>query len=248
MATDELPLGLLTGPALFVLVSVLVGLRVLGLSLRTGQFPEFAIAITLLCAGGLGFPLIAAVPLVPEVDRATVELCSMLGDLGISTGAAMLYLFNWRIFRRDALWAEAFFLTTVCCMLSIFAGMILLGGYGRIYAERPAIFRVGLALQAGAFLWCACECFVTARRLGRRRAVLELGDPLVAHRLRWLGIGAGSAFLVMILYGVIWFRAEDVVPHPEVIALTATPGLLGAFAGWLAFFPPRFYRRLLGAR
>jgi hypothetical protein len=81
----------------------------------------------------------------------------------------------------------------------------------------------------------------------RRRARMGLGDPIVANRLLLWGIGASGIAAVTLVHLVAQLLGRYELP-PSLVGVVSALLLGTAVAEWLAFFPPRAYRRRFGRR
>ena len=93
------------GGGCFIVVSLIVGVRLLGLARRTRQLAEFAMGIGLVPIAGLGYPLMMLArfgEFLPEPARLALlvgyQFCQIIG-------ISFVALFNWRVFRPASRWA-----------------------------------------------------------------------------------------------------------------------------------------------
>lgn len=236
----------LAGIAVFMLTSLVVGLRVLALWWRTRKLPELLLAIALLCVGFFAFAVGTAGKLLIE---ATFEVRSGLTLLGLVTeytGTAALIAFAWRVFHPRESWAAAFTALLVCCMIGAATGEILSGEYMR-YSDPQQIsgpwVPLGLAARGAGPTWMAFECFRYFIKL-RRRLQLGLAEPLVVHRVALWGIGIGASALAYV--GSISHRlvyGTGLREHVWAISGISVLAMISAVSIFVAFFPPSAYRR-----
>jgi len=229
---------------LFVVVTAVVGLRMLVLAARTRRLPELLIAVALLGLGPLGYGVsfvgrqVTGLP--PEVALQAV----VAGSLGLSTGSAALYVFVWQVFRPRATWARwACYASFVALVVSTGADLLVRlfvasrGSGGWMWAAM--VFRM-LPL-----LWGAVES-LRYWAMMRRRLALGLADPLVTATFLLWAVGAGSAgagFAVAIATRAITgVSPTEHMPSNTALCVLA---LVAAVAIGLAFFPPRTAVRVL---
>jgi hypothetical protein len=90
-----------------VLVSFVLGPRLLALGRSRGQLPEFTMGPCLLPMGALGYPFATVgrvVTALPDDVRGLFLGCSALCN---TVGFAALAIFTWRVFRPTSRWVEA---------------------------------------------------------------------------------------------------------------------------------------------
>jgi hypothetical protein len=233
-----------SGGGAFVLVSLLVGTRLILLARRTGEFPEFAIGGALVLMGGIGYPATAiargAEGLDPAVRGAIAGFAMTCQAVGITGLAA----FTWRVFRADQAAAKL----AVGVLGALAAGTVLADWLGSGFAS--AVHNTGLPMRgnealAGTVLgWCTIESLAYFSKL-QRRVALGLASPVVADRMRLWGIASGVAMLLNIISQVAAWNGVDIATSAFGSAVIGILGPIAAGAMWLAFFPPPWYLRRL---
>jgi hypothetical protein len=229
----------------FIVVGGIVGVRLLLLSRRTRQLPEFAVGLSLFLLSAVSYPASLVVMSAP-VGLGAARALSVLAVVAMGVGWAAVYVFTWRTFRPGSAPVRALALLAAAAILGL-AGVRLvrvvatdvladLSGYGA-----PVITIQILALAA--YAWTAAEG-LRYHALMRRRLALGLADPVVANRFLLWGLTGVSAFLtvagstVALLsgagYDAIWLRW-----------LTAVGGTGAAVCLYLAFLPPQSWRERL---
>jgi len=230
---------ILIGYGWFILTCLVVGARVLRLALRTGQLPEWALGIVLFVSGGLGYPLlfVGSLAFLPEALKGI----SFGGGLvALSVGSAALYLFNWRVFHPDSVWARLLFVGVLIVFFVSFLAEALTTGFA---GERNLIWYVlGTVTRAIPYGWAAVESLYHHARL-RRALRFGLVDPMVVDRFRLWGLGAAAIFTSFTLVFVSGLIGNPTSHPPELVAVVACLGIPAAIATALAFQPPAFYRR-----
>lgn len=233
------------GGGAFVVAAVVVGLRLLWLSWRTRGLPEFAIGAGLFLMGGLGYPLIVLSRQAtgwPDAARAGLVLANEV--FGI-VGMTLVAVFNWRVFRPDALWARALVVAVAATLSGLTVAQGLDGGW--LALADGASFPWGWAAipNAVALGWAGLES-ITYHRAMAKRARLGLADAALVDRFRLWAIGTLSSAFLTLASLVGQLRGIDMALSTEGALLVGCFGLVSAGAMWLAFLPPAAYTRWLG--
>lgn len=235
----------LVGYGGFALVSLVVGLRVLRVALRTHQVPEWALGLVLFVAGGVGYPLLflRSLTLLPDEVRAAT-FAAGIGLLSVGSGA--LYLFNWRVFRPEAPWAPLLFTAGLFVLAWSFLAELALSGF---HGKREATwYLLGSTTRALPYGWGALESALRWLRL-RGRVRRGEGDPVAVNRLALWALAMSIIFAMYAIGIASGVGSGDTTTHdPRVVALTATLGLPAAAALGLAITPPEAWRRRLQRR
>lgn len=230
----------------FLVASLVVGVRLVLLSRRTGQLPELLIGVGVLGIGPLGFGLsmIANLPGRSTILGATLVGCSFLA---LFIGAASQYLFAWYVFRLRDAWARPLCFAAILLLAGAYAGDILENGL--INRSAGGVwFWMGMLLRLGVLGWNAAESFAYWARM-RRRLRLGLADPVVTNRFLLWGLGSGVAFLGSgIGAAVIALLGFGASRSPGLGLVLSVHGAIAAVAMWLAFLPPQHYRRWIERR
>jgi hypothetical protein len=225
-------------------VSAVVGFRLLALGWRTRQQPELLIALGLLLALFVGAPL-ATLGRIPGIALTPLgSLAFASGLVGVQLGIAFFCIFNWLVFRRDALWATALmaFLVGLCGVEWL--GIVHASASGDTLATvLPRTRPWGIAIVAtvaAVFGWSGCESFAHYRRL-RRQLALGLGDPVVANRIGlWAVAGFATLGLCAVIAGCM-AAGQAPLQQPLPLAAIAVAALAASTCWTLAFLPPEAY-------
>jgi hypothetical protein len=239
------------GGGSFVLVSLVLGPRLLALARRTGQLPEFTMGLCLLLMGGLGYPLATvgrAVTAFPDDVRGLA-----LGGAAIcnTLGFAALSVFNWRVFRPASVAAELAVALCVTALLvlvpaeAVWPGLIESALSAEPYPGVPGYLRVVIGICV--LYWASAEAAIFSGRI-RRRLALGLADAVVADRLRLWTIAISGASVSMTTSFVLSFQGIDLAASSLGAAIVGTLGLVSAASAWLAFLPPARYTAWVNAR
>jgi hypothetical protein len=232
------------GGGAFVLVSLVLGPRLLALGRSRRQLPETTIGLCLLLMGALGYPLAAvgrAVIALPEDVRGLLVGCSALCN---TVGFAALAVFTWRVFRPGSALVEAAVAAAIAVLAfllpaeAVWPGLIASALSVEPYPGMPGYLRVVVGLSI--LYWASAEASHCASQLGRRRAV-GLADPVVADRLRLWAIAMSCASVSYTTSFVLSFQGIDLASSPLGAAVIGGLGLVSAAAAWLAFLPPAAY-------
>lgn len=239
------------GGGVFVLVSLVLGPRLLALARRTGELPEFTMGLCLLLMGGLGYPLATlgrAVTAFPDDVRGFLLGCSALCN---TVGFSALAVFTWQVFRRASLLAE---LLVSTCLLglavlvpaeAVWPGLVASALSIEAYPGAPGYLRVVVGLAI--LYWASAEAGLYGRML-KRRLALGLADAVVADRVRLWAIAMAGASASYTTSFVLSFLGIDLASSPLGAAIIGGLGLISATSAWLAFLPPAGYLRRVRAR
>jgi len=245
----------LLGTAAFVLVSLLIGLRLVGLARRTGERPELYLGLGILGTAVLGYGLQIASAILrggpegtKEVTTAMVTLTGV-GKLLHDAGVTLVLLFVLTVFRRHETGARMLFGVAVATIWIGMVGQGLTGGY-RDLMGRDLFWWMEYAVIWTYPLWGAFESFRYHGRM-RKRVRIGLAEPLVANRFLLWGLASSGTF------AATWLASwPSLLPDPQAAApfqtfnylATAAVGICTVVAYSLAFLPPARYRRWLEAR
>jgi hypothetical protein len=224
----------LLGYGSFVLVSLVVGVRLLLLWRRTHETPELAIGVTLV-AGGLSYAIAIAAFSIPGLPRIAASLLETISAFSAHLASAALALALRHIFRPTERWARALQLSVTVALAVTFSTRLI-----DPLAFPPPGFVFWPYALLGAFLyaWSAFESW-NCHVLMVRRARIGLAEPDVARRFLLWGV-AGAAALGIFLVAMADRLVQPGGMSSWTIALTSALGLVAALGISLAFFP---YRR-----
>jgi hypothetical protein len=221
------------GLGLFLVVSLVVGARLLVLARRTRRLPELLIGAGFVVGGALGYApenLILHTDWVTPVWRPAVTIGS---GAAIRLSALLMAVFTWRVFRPGEPWAAAF---SAALALLLLAGWIAYPGPWGLAADawqwRWSLFTS--VVRSAAFGWSAVES-LRAARAARRRAALGLADAVGAERLRLWGV-AMTAVALMSSVPLGTRTVTVLAGHPLVSACESLLGVVAAAAMARTFF------------
>ena len=254
--------GLVSGVNL--LLSAVIGVRLLRLARRSKAAPEIWLALYFLVGVVVGMSLAnlvymswadAALALPPNVSK----VLNALYILGTTAGMGCLYVFTWLTFRRGEAWARALVGTVAVVMVAGYVATWASGDFELSLCPGVAYW-ITWAVRTSVFLWLLIESFRYWNLL-RRRLRVGLADALVANRFLLWGIWSS----VMLITGMIdplvrlWYVSRigaDAQWNPEMgapatlVLVTVSSGLLilAVITLYLTFFPTQGFRRWIERR
>jgi hypothetical protein len=232
----------LSGNAVAWMVYLYVGVRLYGLSRRTGQLPEFLIAAAFLF-WALSYPLYDIPYAIVRVDELIPAVCSYGSLIVLAVGNAAFALFIRAVFRPDARWATWLVAAIVISLVGGAAGSAWVGDWEGI---NPLVNRWYWLKYFGSFapsIWMAAEGF-TQYFKARRRLKLGLCAPMACNRfLLWGFAGALWMILEVILTANDFANAITGEWSPLLDFGVALFEIVPVAVIWFVFFPPEPYRR-----
>jgi hypothetical protein len=235
------------GGGAFVLVSLVIGTRVLWLARRTRGLPEFAMALGLLLMGGLGYPILILAQFgsfLPDGARVFLIVVHLVFHAVAMPAVAV---FNWRVFRPREAWAKAFVVAICLAVLACFVGQGVDPGYRAMALGGEQVWLLYGQIGVVVFLWSGIESLRYFARL-RRRQKIGLADAVVANRFLLWGAGTLCAGSVTTLIQILQALGIDTNGTPAGAAVIAPLGLAASVTLWLAFLPPARYTSWVTAR
>ena len=235
---------------LFGTIAMVVGIRLVRLSSRTGQMAERWLGLGVLLTAGLGYMVMMfSMALRPG---AAPDLAWMLTGILVigwvchNLGVLCMLRFIVVVFRPGEAWARRLALAMSAVLWLGWLGFVLQGGLRS--TSMPGMYWVAFAAIGGYPLWSGTEALLYYRRM-RRRLALGIADPLVANRfLLWCLASYSAAASIWIVN--IPSLAGESVSSGQAGAVTVVSMLVTAASGittvciyWLTFFPPLWYRR-----
>jgi len=231
------------GELFSAVVFVIAGARLLRLSRRTRENPEFILGSAFVLSG-IGL-LLYMVPYVPTLEFLWTPF-TFAGRAAFIPVSILWALFTRRVFRPSDGWASALVWAIGALHLVGVGGSALTGDFEGFSVHSGWFWLewIGYTLPVA---WTGLEALAQYGN-ARRRVRLDLCGPLVCNRmLLWGLFGALQVGLSIVV--IFQYAAFDE-------ANVFTPGwdlLYGVFSMtsvamiWFAFFPPSFYRRWIEA-
>jgi hypothetical protein len=228
------------GGVLAGLVSLIVGVRLIRLSLRSQKSPEFLLGMTFFLWG-----LAYACWQIP-IAAANQPLAQPLFFAGrIFTCAATIFFASFISieFRSQARWAKALVFAIAIGAFAGIAGSFAVGDWEGIRPLSNPWWWADWAVAFVALGWVGVEGFINYLN-ARQRVRLGLCDPLACNRyLLWGFTGViWTVFYGMVAYQNIEFETQQTWSAAMDRANSAAD-ITGVALVWLIFFPPHFYQR-----
>ena len=234
-------LGAILSMLITILVAVGVGIRLLRLSQRTGEFPEasagvglltFALAqsCSLVMVGGHG----SLSPGMSEFLRVLILVAFTVVSAGLAAFTVLTFGPNlWRC----AL-AALTILAGILVRITIYARGLAVVGESGADATLPSL---AAATFAFTFLWMGVEGLAYYRKVARAHA-LGLASAAVVNRFLVFGYGgliAGVMTTGVAVAGLL--SSMDAIGRPLILLA----GLVNSVAWTLSFAPPAAYQRFI---
>jgi hypothetical protein len=224
------------GGGAYCVVAFLIGVRLIGLSLRTRQLPELLIGLAVLFLAGIGYPLSAVAREVPGLGASSRAALGAAAGLLALVGLATNTGFTWVIFRRGVPWANALLVGVSLAAAGSFVAQCFGGGW----AEGELFWSVLPLPITISFGWAFAECGRYHLML-RRRLRLGLADPVVTNRFGLYATATGLAVITNVVGWVFWALHLEMLTHPLGSPLLFVLGTSSSALMMLAFLPPRAY-------
>jgi hypothetical protein len=216
-----------------------VGVRMLRLSLRTGESPERLLGVSYTLVG-MSY-VFYVIPTIFNVGSLWTPL-TLAGRITFDVAIIPFALFTRTVFRRDATWAG----WLVCGFTTLIAfGLVfsLLSGDAEGMTLSNPWFWFEWVGYTGPSAWVSVEAFL-AHAGAKKRVRIGLSDRLVANRfLLWAfhGLfGVGACLSVIPMYSE-YAATQTFAAWPDRLLGGLEVGAVVTL--WLVFFPPSFYRR-----
>jgi hypothetical protein len=226
--------------ATLVIVSIAVGIRLLGLHRRSGELPELMLGTMLLLSVGLGYPLrILSMRVEPETANRLLAVSS----LAVAVAYTCLVVFTRRVFRPDSRAGLAAAVVLVAALVGSAlwdATLALVGSERHLASALTAPTLIAGSSVMCTYLWAAAES-LRYRAIVDRRIRVGLADPVVSNRLLLWGLMSLFVTVGILLNMTAGFLGVNAVESPAVLIGSSATGLGQAVLLVLAFVPPRAY-------
>jgi hypothetical protein len=219
-------------------VLLVVGVRLLKLSLRTGGRPERLLG-TYLTLNGISYALYT-IPLMRDMGDLYLPL-TFAGRITYAVSVYFVLAFTQSVFRSDATWSRWLVYALVSCQFAGIGGSVMIGDWEG-YDIRSLWFWFEWGSYTLVSVWVAAEA-LHAYTSARKRAILGLCEPVVANRyLLW---GMFGSMQVAASFALLWMYIDYETTHvfsSGADALVGTFEAVGTTMAWFVFFSPNFYR------
>jgi hypothetical protein len=225
----------------FLVISALVGARLLLLARRTGAVPELALGLAFFLVGAVGHPL-GLLAVLPGLSEPLSRALFALSQLSVGVGSAAVFVFTRAVFRPEERWAQGIvrIAALVLAVQTAFAVERALAGDPAHFVVPDLGFSVRQAVTAFSYAWTAVEA-LRYRALLVRRLAIGLAEVEVVNRfLLWAIAGAG-AFAGSTTMSAVSLSGAMPWQNPLALSAVGLGGLTSAVCAWLAFMPPRAY-------
>ena len=224
------------------IIFLAVGVRLYLLSRRTGQAPEYFIALAFM-SWGLGYALYDIPYAFTEGDESIAPFFSYTSLIVVNVGTAAFALFTMNVFRAQQRWALWLAVAIVVCLVLGLAGTAWVGDWEQVDPLANPGYWPQTVGGLAPMIWMGVEGLVHYAR-ARKRLKLGLCTPLTCYN-----------FLLWGLAGALWAGLEAIIVIQDFIYLSVGDwsGALGIVHGalevvpvgiiWLVFFAPAGYRR-----
>jgi hypothetical protein len=232
----------------FIVVSAVLGVRLLLLARRTRGVPELALGLAYVLVGAIGFPL-GVVALLPGLSESTARALFGVSQISTGVGSAAVYVFTRAVFRPDARWAGWIvrFASLALAVQAAFGVARALGGDPAKFGAPDLSFSVRQGLTAFSYAWTALEAF-RYRALLVRRLALGLAEIEVVNRFLLWAIAGVGAFAGSFTMSAVSFMGGAPYDDPLALSAVGVGGVTSAVCAWLAFMPPRAYLAWVSSR
>jgi putative Ca2+/H+ antiporter (TMEM165/GDT1 family) len=228
------------GGAIAGLFYLIAGIRLMRLSLRTGETPEQLLGVTML-VWSLSY-LTWQLPIALGDDWMSLQLF-FAGHISEDIGTITFALFLRLVFRSQERWANWLVATVAGCAVFGVIGSAWVGDWEALLPlSNPWWWLESLAFPI-TVVWMGFEG-LHHYRMARQRVRLGLCEPLVCNRyLLWglTGVAWTIYQVVMIVQQIEYERTQ--VWSASIDAAVGVIELVAVALISLIFFPPGFYQR-----
>ena len=237
----------------FVLFCIVLGVRLVRLSRRTGARPELYLGGALCLMGGVGYGILITMSFARgwfgEAGMAWIPGMSLLGKGLHDVGVLFMITFVVTVFRPAERWARALAAVMVGALVVGYLGHAITDGF-REAQPQTAWYWLGFATIGTLPFWNATEAFLYHGQM-KKRAALGLSDPMVVNR--FLLFGVASTFSALAVWTVSIPSLLQIPLDQQMtfisftLSITAVWGISAIGSYWLAFFPPAWYAQRVKA-
>jgi hypothetical protein len=222
------------GLGIFLVVSLIVGVRLLALARRTRRLPELLVGAGFVVGGALGYVpenLVLQTDVVPHPWQPFV---SVGAHAAILVSALLMAIFTWRVFRPHDVWAAGLVVAFAVLLALGFSGHPVPWDFAESSSDWWWAFFTS-TVRSAAFGWGAVEA-LRAGLAARRRAALGLAEWRGVERLLLWALAMGAVTLMSSTLLVVR-TVTELAGHPlanvweSVLGLTAAAAMARTFFG-----------------
>jgi hypothetical protein len=240
----------LIGLGLQAIVSLTVGIRLMGLARRSRRFPELALSLETLLMPALGYPSLMLSVGLERLGLPGVAPVFFVAMSVINLAGLMNYFFTWRVFRPDETWAGIVCGLATWLLLAPIGGLAVHIGLAGINAgiqhARSWTFPIVLTGLSGMG-WTSVESFRYFLS-SRRRLRLGLADAAVCNRFLLWALASGGWLSVAVLAGFLLVLGVNPLSYAFFTLYVGVTGLMNSVCMMLCFMPPERYLEWLRRR
>ena len=229
-----------------LIVTSVVGGRLLLTASRTQQLPELLFGVGFLGAGvGLGIGQLGTSFFWTEATPFATVMSTALFGLVVA-GSVALHGATWRVFHPQDLWGFSAFAVGSCLALVGYGMRIGAGDFSAHVVDSRGL-QVFVFALISVFTWAGMEAIDLYLRL-RRQVRLGLSKPVAANQIGLWGVAASLSAVMTFVIGVnllSFDRSPLIDTFSTGLLLLTVLGASGAI--WCAFFPPAALRSRLDA-
>ena len=213
------------------------GIRLLRLSYRTGESPEWQLGAYFSLAG-MSY-LAYVLPRMAALE--TLDVASIFASRVFYSIAIVPFVqFTRDVYRQQSRWASWLSKSIILLLFIGIAGAVMTG---RWEATTSGWFWCYFVGYTSAIVWMTTEALI-ARSAARKRLKIGLCDSSTANRYllwAWFGGLQTLACAVILMWESSYAQSQEVSSVMEL--LLGASEIASVAAIWLAFFSPAFYQR-----
>jgi len=221
-------------------VLLVVGARLLRLSMRTGEAPERLLGASFLL-WGISYQLYN-LPII-FADESLLSFCYLTARICLAVATIVFAVFTRIVFRSQSYWAAGLISAISACIITGLASSLWFGNWENLHPLSNPWWWPDWIAETAMMIWMACEALSQFSK-SRQRRRLGLCDPLASNRFLLWGLASVTWVMVQLVVMAqdiefertgVWGTSFDI----QVGALE----LAGIAMVWATFFPPAFYQR-----
>ena len=240
----------LIGMGVQAIVSLVVGIRLMGLARRSRRFPELALSLETLLMPALGYPSLMIAVGLERFGLPGVALVVFFSLSVIMVAGLMNYYFTWRVFRPDETWAGIACGVATWLMLAPLGGLAVHVGHDGINAGIQGAHAWTFPLVLGGLSgmgWTSVESF-HYYWMSRRRLRIGLAEAPVCNRFLLWALASGGWVCLSTLSAILLALGVNPLSHGFFTLCVGATGLVNSVCMMLCFMPPERYLEWLRRR